>query len=118
MLNSSKMERGDCAAGQERMLQGKRSRGREAVALFSPCACTILDPRPRKKKRRRKMHWLLTPIDHRADIWKAYLVQRIVVEASDQSEARKKVAAAAPVKEARNPWLDPALTSCEDAEAG
>jgi hypothetical protein len=63
------------------------------------------------------MHWLLAPIDHQAAIWQIYAVQRIVVEAPDQSEARKKVAAAAaPVEEAPNPWLDPALTCCEEVK--
>jgi hypothetical protein len=41
-------------------------------------------------------HWLLTPIDHRAEIWKTYAVQRIVVEAPDERTAREKVAAGAP----------------------
>jgi hypothetical protein len=57
--------------------------------------------------------WILTAVDHRAEIWKTYPVQRIVVEARDEHEARKQVAAAAPQHTAPNPWLDPALTSCE-----
>jgi hypothetical protein len=41
-------------------------------------------------------HWLLTPIDHRAEIWKTYAVQRLVVEAPDERTARKQVAHATP----------------------
>jgi len=40
-------------------------------------------------------HWILTALDHRSEIWQVYPVQRIVVEATDEGEARKKVAAAA-----------------------
>jgi hypothetical protein len=58
--------------------------------------------------------WMLAPIDHRAEIWKTYPVQRIVVEAPDERAARKQVAGTAPSKLAPNPWLDPALTSCEE----
>jgi hypothetical protein len=60
-------------------------------------------------------HWILTAVDHRSEIWQVYPVQRIVVEATDEGEARKKVAAAAPLEEAPNPWLDPDLTTCEQA---
>jgi hypothetical protein len=61
-------------------------------------------------------HWMLTPIDHRAEIWKTYLVQRIVVEAATERAARQQFAKA--VREALlpNPWLDPAVTSCEAIE--
>jgi hypothetical protein len=57
--------------------------------------------------------WILTAVDHRAKIWKIYAVQRIVVEAADEWAARRQVAQAAPEATAPNPWLDPALTSCE-----
>jgi hypothetical protein len=63
-------------------------------------------------------HWLLAPIDHRAEIWQTYRVQRIVVEASAEWEAREKVAQGAPEAALPNPWLDPAATSCEKVEAG
>jgi hypothetical protein len=33
-------------------------------------------------------HWMLAPIDHRAEIWRTYPVQRIVVEAPDEAGAR------------------------------
>jgi hypothetical protein len=59
-------------------------------------------------------HWLLTPIDHRAEIWQTYHVQRVVVAAPDERRAREKVAAGAPQTLLPNPWLDPALTSCEE----
>jgi hypothetical protein len=55
--------------------------------------------------------WLLTPIDHRAEIWHTYAVQRIVVEAPDERRARD------PQASLLNPWLDPALTS-KKAEKG
>jgi hypothetical protein len=61
-------------------------------------------------------HWLLMPIDHRAEIWKTYAVQPIVVEASDERTAREKVAAAAPRTRLPNPWLEPGLTSCEEVD--
>jgi len=51
------------------------------------------------------VHWLLAPIDHRAAIWQLYPVQRIVVEAPDEQEARRKVADAAPEASEPNPWL-------------
>ena len=63
------------------------------------------------------MKWLLAPVDHRAEIWQAYPVQRIVVHASDEQDARRKVAEAAPELEEPNPWLDPAMTCCEPAMA-
>jgi hypothetical protein len=63
-------------------------------------------------------HWILTAVDHRSEIWKVYPIQRIVVEAPDEREARQKVAAAAPRFPQSNPWLDPALTSCESPRAG
>jgi hypothetical protein len=62
-------------------------------------------------------HWLLTPIDHRADIWKIYLVQRIVVAASDERAARQQVRRYVP-SAVDDPWLDPALTSCEEVGPG
>jgi hypothetical protein len=62
--------------------------------------------------------WILAPIDHRCEIWKTYPVQRLVVEASAEWEAREKVAAAAPDVLLPNPWLDPALTSCERVGEG
>ena len=40
--------------------------------------------------------WMLTPIEHRAEIWQSYSVQRIVVEAPGEREARKQFANAAP----------------------
>jgi hypothetical protein len=61
--------------------------------------------------------WLLAPIDHRCEIWKTYAVQRLVIDAPDEREARKQVAKAAARASAPNPWLDPALTSCEKIEA-
>jgi hypothetical protein len=60
--------------------------------------------------------WMLAPIDHRAEIWQSYSVQRIVVEAPGEREARKQVANAAPEASQANPWLDPALTSCEEVD--
>jgi hypothetical protein len=72
---------------------------------------------PASKIRGRVMpHWILTAVDHRSEIWKVYPIQRIVVEAPDEREARQKVAAAAPRFPESNPWLDPALTSCEKAK--
>ena len=62
-------------------------------------------------------HWLLTAIDHRSEIWNTYPIQRIVVEAADEREARKRVAATAPDASQPNPWLDRALTSCEEVGA-
>ena len=59
-------------------------------------------------------HWILTAVDHRSG--KVYPIQRIVVEAPDEREARQEVAAAAPRFPESNPWLDPALTSCEKAK--
>jgi hypothetical protein len=56
-------------------------------------------------------------IDHRSEIWKFYKVQRIVVDAPDEGEARQQVAKRpAPRGSALNPWLDPALTSCEKVD--
>jgi hypothetical protein len=60
--------------------------------------------------------WMLTPVDHRCEIWKTYPVQRIVVDAPDEWAARKRVAEAAPWAALPNPWLDPALTSCEEVD--
>jgi hypothetical protein len=40
--------------------------------------------------------WLLAPMNHRAEIWKSYKVQRLVVAAPDEREARQQVAKAAP----------------------
>jgi hypothetical protein len=62
-------------------------------------------------------HWLLPPIDHRADIWKTYVVQRIVVTAPDERTARQQVRRCAS-SAAGDPWLDPALTSCEEVDPG
>jgi hypothetical protein len=62
--------------------------------------------------------WLLAPTDCQADVWKTYAVQRIVVEAPDERTARKQVAAAAPGTVAPDPWLDPALTTCEQVDDG
>lgn len=59
-------------------------------------------------------HWILTAIDYQSEIWKVYPIQRIVVDAADEREARRKVAEAAPRSPRPNPWLDPALTSCEE----
>jgi hypothetical protein len=61
-------------------------------------------------------HWLLTAVDHRAEIWNTYPIQRLVVEAPNEREASKQVAAAAPAVSLPNPWLDPILTSCEVAK--
>jgi hypothetical protein len=61
-------------------------------------------------------HWLLAPIGHRAAISKTYQVQRIVVEAPDERRARKQVADAVPDKPLPNPWLDRALTSCQEVD--
>jgi hypothetical protein len=60
-------------------------------------------------------HWMLTPVDHRAEIWQTYPVQRIVVEAPDERGARKQLANAAATSEP-NPWLDPILSSCEEVD--
>jgi hypothetical protein len=61
-------------------------------------------------------HWMLTPLDHRAEIWRAYPVQRIVVEARNEREARKRVADVARGLSPPNPWLDRSLTCCEQVE--
>jgi len=61
--------------------------------------------------------WILGPIDHRSEVWNTYPVQRIVVEASAEWEAREKVAEATPATALPNPWMDPVLTSCEQIEA-
>ena len=63
-------------------------------------------------------HWMLAPIDHRAEIWQSYPVQRLVVDAPDEAGARELVAKAAPEASLPNPWLDPALTSCEEVDKG
>jgi hypothetical protein len=55
-------------------------------------------------------HWMLAPIDHRAEIWGTYPVQRIVVEAPDEAGARRRIAEAAPPSSAAEPWL----VSCPD----
>jgi hypothetical protein len=68
---------------------------------------------PKRGSGSMRPRWILTAVDHRAEIWRTYPVQRIVVEARDEHGARKQVAAAAPRHTAPNPWLDPALTSCE-----
>jgi hypothetical protein len=60
--------------------------------------------------------WMLTPIDHGAEIWQSYSVQPIVAAAPGEVEARKQVANAAPGASQPNPWLDPALTSCEEVD--
>jgi hypothetical protein len=60
--------------------------------------------------------WLLAPIDHRSEVWRSYKVQRLVVEAPDECEARQQVAKATPRGPAPNPWLDLALTSCEKVD--
>jgi len=62
-------------------------------------------------------NWILTPVDHQAEIWQSYHVQRIVVAASDERTAREQVAAAAPRVLTPNPWLDVAVTSCKKVEA-
>ena len=59
--------------------------------------------------------WMLTPIDHLAEIWNTYSVQRMVVEASAEWEAREKVAETAPRYRSRVS-LRSALTSCEAIE--
>jgi hypothetical protein len=51
-------------------------------------------------------------------VWETHHVQRIVVQAPNEREARKQVAKAGPMKEAPNPWLDPALTSCVKIDEG
>jgi hypothetical protein len=58
--------------------------------------------------------WMLAPIDHRAEIWKTYQVQRIVVEAPDERRARTQVADAVSDTPLPNPWLNRALTSCRE----
>jgi hypothetical protein len=57
--------------------------------------------------------WILGPIDRRSEIWNIYPVQRIVVEAHAEWEAREKVAEAAPELQGPNPWLDADQTTCE-----
>jgi hypothetical protein len=51
------------------------------------------------------------------EIWNTYPVQRIVIEASAEWEAREKVAEVSPEVHQPNPWLDPLLTTCEEIEA-
>ena len=63
------------------------------------------------------VNWILGPIDHRSEIWSTYPVQRIVVEASAEREAREKVAERAVEVPQPSPWIDPALTSCEEITA-
>jgi hypothetical protein len=60
-------------------------------------------------------HWMLAPIDHRAEIWGTYPVQRIVVEAQGRGggSPRRRPQAAQP-----NPGSYPALTSCEEVDPG
>jgi hypothetical protein len=60
---------------------------------------------------------LLAPIDQRSEIWKFYKVQRIVIDTPDEGGARQQVAKRpAPRGSALNPWLEPALTSCEKVD--
>jgi hypothetical protein len=58
--------------------------------------------------------WILGPIDHRSEVWNTYPVQRIVIEASAEWEAREKVAEVAADVPQPSPWLDPALTTCDE----
>jgi hypothetical protein len=58
--------------------------------------------------------WILGPIDHRSEIWSTYPVQRVVVEARDEPEARAQVAGTVSAAAPPNPWLDPDLTSCDE----
>jgi hypothetical protein len=62
-------------------------------------------------------HWMLTPTDHCAEIWKTYAVQRIVVEAPNERSARERVAKTAPTAAHSNPWLDPVLSSCKQVDS-
>jgi hypothetical protein len=108
---------GSGVPARSRRCEKRDPRGRP----FSPFACTILRPKPygeRKAGRRPMSRWLLAPTDCQADVWKTYAVQRIVVEAPDERTARKQVAAAAPRTVAPDPWLDPALTTCEQVDDG
>jgi hypothetical protein len=59
-------------------------------------------------------NWILGPVDHRAEVWKVYPVQRIVVEAQAEWEARAQVAEAAPELHPANPWLEASQTTCEE----
>jgi hypothetical protein len=61
--------------------------------------------------------WILGAIDHRSEIWNTYLVQRVVVAAADEREARAQIAGTMPAEEAPNPWLDRDLTSCDEIMA-
>jgi hypothetical protein len=61
--------------------------------------------------------WILGPIDHQAETWNTYPVQRFVVEASAEWEAREKVAEVSPEVHQPSPWLDPLLTTCEEIAA-
>jgi hypothetical protein len=58
--------------------------------------------------------WILGPIDRRSEVWNIYPVQRVVVEASAEWEARAQVADAAPELHPSNPWLDASQTTCEE----
>jgi hypothetical protein len=100
-----------------RRLGGSRERD-ERARYATPRLCIIMEPDGRKKKKGGKSmaHWLLTPIDHRAKVWKTYAVQRLVVAAPDERTALEQVAQAAPETSEPNPWLDPALTSCEEVD--
>jgi hypothetical protein len=40
--------------------------------------------------------WILGPIDHRAEIWNTYPVQRLVVEATAEREARDRSPSCSP----------------------
>jgi hypothetical protein len=58
--------------------------------------------------------WILGPIDQRAEVWNTYPVQRLVVEAAAEREAREKIAEMSPEGRQPSPWLDPLLTTCEE----
>jgi transposase len=88
--------------------------------------CAPHPHRPHEWLQPRRCHYPTKPLrsarhpwmDHQCEIWKACSVQQIVVEVCSRSEAREKVAQAIPEVPQPNPWVNPALSSCERAGEG
>jgi hypothetical protein len=61
--------------------------------------------------------WLLAPVDRRCEIWKSYKVQRIVVDAPDEGEARQQVAKRAAFSGSTfSPLAGPCPISCRKVD--